>query len=63
MRAGIMDADGKITRPATRLLNSDECPNPWRGTGDRGKLIAEVGKAVSEAGHRSEGAYEVWMSL
>lgn len=43
MRAGIMDSSGNIT-DARRLLNSDECPNPWRGTGDRGKLIAEVGK-------------------
>ena len=42
-RAGLLDADGRIT-DARRFLNSDECPNPWRGTGDRGKILAEVGK-------------------
>ena len=42
-RAGLLDSEGKITDPR-RVLNSDECPNPWRGTGDRGKIIAEVGK-------------------
>ena len=41
-RLGIM-VDGKIPDPR-RVLNSDECPNPWRGTGDRGKLIAGVGQ-------------------
>ena len=42
-RAGLLDADGRVTDPR-RVLNSDECPNPWRGTGDRGKVIAEVGE-------------------
>ena len=42
-KAGLLDDRGKITDPR-RVLNSDECPNPWRGTGDRGKIIAEVGK-------------------
>lgn len=42
-RVGLLDDLGRITDPR-RLLNSDECPNPWRGTGDRGKVIAEVGK-------------------
>ena len=41
-KAGILVA-GKILDPR-RVLNSDECPNPWRGTGDRGKLIAGVGQ-------------------
>ena len=42
-RAGLLDDDGKITDPR-RVLNSDECPNPWRGTGHRGKIVAAVGK-------------------
>ena len=35
--------DGKIADPR-RVLNSDECPNPWGGTGDRGKVLAAVGE-------------------
>ena len=42
-RIGLRDEHGRISDPR-RVLNSDECPNPWRGTGDRGKVIAEVGK-------------------
>lgn len=42
-RVDLLDDLGRITDPR-RLLNSDECPNPWRGTGDRGKVIAEVGQ-------------------
>ena len=34
--------DGEII-DASRVLNSDECPNPWQGTGGRTKLIAAVG--------------------
>ena len=42
-RAEIIDpTTGKITDPR-RVLNSDECPNPFGGTGHRGKVIAEVG--------------------
>ena len=51
-RAGLLDEHGAIKDPR-RVLNSDECPNPWRGTGDRGKTIAAVGapcvKLVSAA--------------
>eukprot|EP00966_Prymnesium_polylepis_P218611 5059915-Prymnesium_polylepis.1 len=39
---GVMDADGKIPDPR-RVLNSDECPNPWQGTGGRSKIVAAVG--------------------
>ena len=42
-RADLLDALGKIKDPR-RVLNSDECPNPWRGTGHRGKVVVEVGK-------------------
>ena len=42
-RVGLLDERGQITDPR-RILNSDECPNPWRGTGQRGKIVAEVGK-------------------
>ena len=42
-RVNLLDEHGRITDPS-RVLNSDECPNPWRGTGHRGKLLAEVGK-------------------
>ena len=38
-----MDDEGNILDPR-RMLNSNECPNPWRGTGDRGKVIGEAGK-------------------
>jgi len=49
-RAGLLDEHGAIKDPR-RVLNSDECPNPWRGTGDRGKTIAAVGApCVSAAG-------------
>ena len=41
-RAGLLDEHGAIKDPR-RVLNSDECPNPWRGTGDRRKTIAAVG--------------------
>lgn len=41
-RVGIL-VDGIIADPR-RFLNSDECPNPWQGTGGRSKLLAEVGK-------------------
>ena len=41
-RVGIL-VDGKIADPR-RVLNSDECPNPWGGTGERGKVIAAVGE-------------------
>ena len=51
-RIGLRDEHRQILDPR-RVLNSDECPNPWRGTGDRGKVIAEVGtpclKLVSSA--------------
>eukprot|EP00966_Prymnesium_polylepis_P113181 2617477-Prymnesium_polylepis.1 len=40
-RAGLL-VDGMITDPR-RILNSDECPNPWQGTGGRSKVLAEVG--------------------
>ena len=42
LRAGIL-VDGMVADPR-RLLNSDECPNPWQGTGGRSKVLAEVGK-------------------
>jgi hypothetical protein len=42
-RAGLLDDLGRVIDPR-RVLNSDECPNPWRGTGERGKVIAEVGQ-------------------
>lgn len=41
-RAGIL-SDGKILDPR-RILNSDECPNPFGGTGGRGSVIAPVGE-------------------
>eukprot|EP00966_Prymnesium_polylepis_P216251 5006150-Prymnesium_polylepis.1 len=41
-RAGLLK-DGLIIDPR-RILNSDECPNPWQGTGGRSKVLAEVGK-------------------
>eukprot|EP00966_Prymnesium_polylepis_P321685 7377993-Prymnesium_polylepis.1 len=41
--AGLLDELGRITDPR-RVLNSDECPNPWRGTGHRGRVVGEVGK-------------------
>ena len=40
-RAGIL-VDGKIIDPR-RVLNSDECPNPYGGTGGRGSVVAAVG--------------------
>ena len=42
-RTGMMLEDGTIS-DARRLLNSDECPNPWQGTGGRSKVIAPVGE-------------------
>ena len=43
VRAGVVAEDGSI-RDARRVLNSDECPNPWQGTGGRSKVIAPVGE-------------------
>ena len=43
MRAGVMLPDGTIA-DARRVLNSDECPNPWQGTGGRSKVIVPVGE-------------------
>eukprot|EP00962_Isochrysis_galbana_P007715 scaffold2091_cov122-Isochrysis_galbana.AAC.4 len=40
-RAGITKEDA-ITDPP-RVINSEECPNPWQGTGDRAKIIVGVG--------------------
>ena len=47
--AGIM-VDGEIT-DSSRVLNSDECPNPWQGTGGRTKLIAAVGEPCKKIIH------------
>ena len=42
--------DGEII-DASRVLNSDECPNPWQGTGGRTKLIAAVGEPCKKLIH------------
>ena len=61
-RAEIIDpVTGKITDPR-RVLNSDECPNPFGGTGHRDKVVAAVGepckKLVSQLG-----STHLWMFL
>jgi len=33
---------------ARRVINSDECPNPWQGKGGRTKLVAAVGEPCSK---------------
>ena len=42
--------DGEII-DASRVLNSDECPNPWQGTGGRTKLIAAFGEPCKKLIH------------
>ena len=60
----LVDEQGRITDPQ-RFLNSDECPNPWRGTGRFGKVIGEVGapcvKLVSAA--RKHSSLDVLIGL
>ena len=41
-RAGVL-VDGQIMDPR-RVLNSDECPNPWGGTGGHKKVVGAVGE-------------------
>ena len=41
-RAGVL-VDGQIVDPR-RVLNSDECPNPWGGTGGHKKVVGAVGE-------------------
>ena len=48
--AGILMDDGMLS-DARRVLNSDECPNPWQGKGGRTKLVAAVGEPCKKFVH------------
>ena len=41
--ASVCLVDGKIVDPQ-RVINSDECPNPWNATGGRTKFLGAVGE-------------------